>query len=74
MEFKGYNDYSVEVYRAGQCLGTFQSVTNINLLALWLCIHFIYWKWTSIRVFHRDSKTFIGEYARNSSIPSKPLL
>ena len=74
MEFKGYNDYKVEVYKDNHLLGTFNAVTNLWFLALWLRVHFLYWRWTSIRVFHRDTNTPIGEYFRNGSIPSKPVL
>lgn len=74
MEFKGYNDYKVEVYKAESLLGTFEAVTNLRYLVLWLSMYFRYWAWTSIRVYHRDSNTFIGEYPRNGSIPSKPVL
>jgi len=72
LDYNGYNDYRVEVYKGDKLLGTYQYVTNIGLLTLWLNIHFLYWRWTSIKVFHRLSDTFIGEYKRGSDIPGKP--
>jgi len=74
MEFQGYNDYAVEVYKDAEYLGTFRYVSNIWFLTLWLNIHFIYWKWTSIRVYHRLTNTLIGEYSREGDIPAKPQL
>jgi hypothetical protein len=72
MDYKGFNDYSVEVYRNEQKLAIFSAVTNIWFLCLWLNIR--YPKWTSIKVFHRQSGTFIDEYLRDSTIPSKPRI
>lgn len=74
LEYRGFYDYRVEVYEDQECLGTFQYVTNIWFLAVWLCIYFVYSKWTSIKVYHRLTGTFIGEYSREGDIPAKPQL
>ena len=74
LEYKGYYDYKVEVYNGEKLLGTFQFVTNVWFLSYWLNIHFIYWKWTNIRVFHRLSGALIGEYSREGAIPGKPRI
>lgn len=69
-EFRGYNDYMVEVYSDDDKIATFLYVSNTWFLCLWLNIR--YPKWTSIKVFHRLSEIFIGEYARDGDIPAKP--
>ena len=72
MDYKGFYDYRVEVYHKAKYLGTFGYVTNLRFLTLWLNIHFLYWKWTSIRVYHRISNTYIGEFKRGDALPPKP--
>ncbi|MCD6013543.1 MAG: hypothetical protein K0Q79_3405 [Flavipsychrobacter sp.] len=74
LEYKGYNDYLVEVYRGNELLGTFMYVTNVWYIALWLNIHPLYRKWISIKVYHRLSNTLIGQYSRDGAIPAKPKL
>jgi hypothetical protein len=74
MEYRGFYDYVVEVYKGDELLGTFQYVTNIWFLRFWLNIHFLYWKWTSIKVYQRLTNNFIGEYKRGQDIPAKPQL
>ena len=72
MNFQGFNDYRVEVYKGDKMLGAFGYVTNVHLLTYWLNIHFLYWRWTSIKVYHRIEGELIGEYQRGSEVPAKP--
>ncbi len=72
MNFQGYNDYKVEVYKGDKLLGIYQYVTNVHLLTFWLNIHFLYWQWTSVKVYHRMSGEFIDEYQRGTDVPGKP--
>jgi hypothetical protein len=72
MEYRGFYDYSVQVFNGDRLLTTFGWVTNVWFICLWLNIR--YPRWTHIRVYHRLTETFIGEYSRNGSIPSKPKL
>ena len=74
LEYKGYNDYRVEVYKGLELLGTFGYVSNIWFITLWLNIHPVYLKWTSIKVYHRLSDTFMGQYGREGAIPAKPRI
>ncbi len=74
LEYKGFNDYRVEVYKDDSILGTFGYISNLWFLSLWLNIHFLYQKWTSIKVYHRLSDTFIQQYGREGAIPAKPKI
>lgn len=74
LDYKGYNDYKVEVYRGEKLLGTFGYVSNLIFLSFWLKIHFLYFRWDSIRVYHRLTNTFIGAYSRGGDIPAKPKI
>jgi hypothetical protein len=72
LEFRGFNDYTVEVYKGGTLFGRYYAVTDLKRLTLWFKINPVYWKWTSIRVYHRFTNTFIGQYSRGGEIPAKP--
>ena len=74
LEYKGFNDYRVEVYKDDSILGTFGYISNLWFLSLWLNIHFLYHNWTSIKVYHRLSDTFIQQYSREGAIPAKPKI
>jgi hypothetical protein len=72
MEYHGFYDYSVEVFNDSGQIATFGWVTNVWFIALWLNVR--YSTWTHIRVYHRITQTFIGEYSREGDIPAKPRL
>lgn len=74
LEYKGFKDYSVIVFKEEVFVGKFSNVTNIWLLTLWLRIHPAYWGWTSIRVSHKLSNKVIRDYARKEHIPGKPKM
>jgi hypothetical protein len=74
LEYKGYKDYSVLVFKEEVFMGRFYSVTNIWVLSLWLRIHPGYWGWSSIRVSHKQRNKVIGDYSRKGPIPAKPRI
>jgi hypothetical protein len=64
--------YRVQVYEDDNCIGTFGYVPNVWFISVWLKINPIYGKWTSIRVYDRNTDDFIGQYSRGEDIPAKP--
>lgn len=74
LPYKGFNDYFVEVYKGARLAGVLKAVTNLAFARLWLNLQFRYRGWTSIRVYHRDSGTFIGAYSKEGIFPAKPMI
>lgn len=74
LQYNGFNDYAVEVYKDKTLIGVLDAVTNLSYVRLWLNIQASYRSWTSIRVFHRETHTLIGTYSKAGIFPAKPMV
>jgi len=72
VEFKDDNDYSVTVFGKQGFLVKAQYVNSLGSLVLWLNKSDNYRDWTTINVYVRRSRRFLGQWRNGQFIPSKP--
>ena len=71
-EFKNKNDYTVIVFDNNGFLAKYQYVNSPFILSKDLLKYEKFQNWTTLNVYVRRSRRFLGQFKRNSFIPHKP--